>query len=261
MASSFAAHASRALTAVRSNPYAFNSVTGFSLFSGSDAIAQKLETEKDRRRLLMNNENEIATNFTSERDENDDSSSKCNAVSDSRASENNVPGTNASDGNKTGTMATSCTKILDFDSRRLLSAGAIGVFFGGFVYPFAYAKLDALWKGVTIVTTLKKSLLEIATVGIFVNSISISTRGLLVGRDTKDVAKHTIEEMPGVTVNDARVWLPYNIVCFSVIPIYIRPATTSLMEACWQTYISLCSHNYKSEDEQEKSSATAITAS
>ena len=71
----------------------------------------------------------------------------------------------------------------------------------------------------------KKSLLEIATVGIFVNSVSISTRALLVGKDTDKVVEHTIQEMPGVTFNDARVWLPYNIVAFSVIPIYIRPAT------------------------------------
>ena len=115
---------------------------------------------------------------------------------------------------------------------------------------------DALWKGVTIITTLKKSLLEIATVGIFVNSISISTRGLLVGKDKEQVVEHTIQEMPGVTINDARVWLPYNIVAFSVIPIYIRPATTSLMEACWQTYISLCSHNYKADQKKESEMGT-----
>lgn len=226
MASAFVAHAGRAITAIRSNPYAFNSATGFSLFTGSDALAQKVE---NRQLLLEKNENAIAqkNNDTSEIDE-------------------------------PGAMATSSTKIFDLttlDSRRLLSAGAIGVFFGGFVYPFAYAKLDALWKGVTIITTLKKSLLEIATVGIFVNSVSISTRGLLVGKDTEKVVEHTMQEMPGVTVNDARVWLPYNIVAFSVIPIYIRPATTSLMEACWQTYISLCSHNYRTEKFEEDSSA------
>lgn len=238
MASAFVAHAGRALTAIRSNPYAFNSVTGFSLFSGSDAIAQKLESNG----LLMpqKNENAIAQkkNDTSEIDE---------------IVENQVA--RIADA---GTMATSSAKIFDLstlDSRRLLSAGAIGVFFGGFVYPFAYAKLDALWKGVTIITTLKKSLLEIATVGIFVNSISISTRGLLVGKDKEQVVEHTMQEMPGVTINDARVWLPYNIVAFSVIPIYIRPATTSLMEACWQTYISLCSHNYQAEEFEEGSSA------
>ena len=255
MASTLAAHASRAITAIRSNPYAFNSVTGFSLFTGSDALAQKLETESTHQLLMQkNDENAIAQkkNDTSEIDDGDENFSTTSINTS----------IHAADMRSSGAMATSSTKIFDLttlDSRRLLSAGAIGVLFGGFVYPLAYAKLDALWKGVTIVTTLKKSILEIATVGIFVNSISISTRGLLVGKDTEKVVEHTLQEMPSVTVNDARVWLPYNIVAFSVIPIYIRPATTSLMEACWQTYISLCSHNYKAEDVEEDPSSVVAT--
>lgn len=250
MASTFVSRAGRAITAIRSNPYAFNSVTGFSLFTGSDALAQKLETENNRL-LMEKNENAIAQkNDTSEIDSGDDNHSTSTANQGTRKSTNI---------RESGAMATSSTKIFDLttlDSRRLLSAGACGVLFAGFVYPFAYAKLDALWKGVTIITTLKKSLLEIATVGIFVNSISISTRGLLVGKDAEKVVEHTIQEMPGVTVNDAKVWLPYNIMAFSVIPIYMRPATTSLMEACWQTYISLCSHNYKAEQKEVSKMAT-----
>ena len=251
MASSIVALASRAITAIRSNPYAFNSVTGFSLFTGSDALAQNLESTNSQL-LIEKNENAIAQKKNDTREIDD------GAENDATTPANQAMHKSA-DVQKSGTMATSSTKIFDLttlDSRRLLSAGAIGVFFGGFVYPFAYAKLDALWKGVTIITTLKKSLLEIATVGIFVNSISISTRGLLVGKDRDKVVEHTMQEMPGVTINDARVWLPYNIVAFSVIPIYIRPATTSLMEACWQTYISLCSHNYKAEQKEGSEMAT-----
>ena len=252
MASSFVAHAGRAITAIRSNPYAFNSVTGFSLFTGSDALAQNLESTNSQL-LMEKNENAIAQK------KNDTTRKIDDGVENDAATATNQAMHKSIDVQKSGTMATSSTKIFDLttlDSRRLLSAGAIGVFFGGFVYPFAYAKLDALWKGVTIITTLKKSLLEIATVGIFVNSISISTRGLLVGKDTDMVVEHTMQEMPGVTINDARVWLPYNIVAFSVIPIYIRPATTSLMEACWQTYISLCSHNYKADQKEGSEMAT-----
>ena len=251
MASSIVALASRAITAIRSNPYAFNSVTGFSLFTGSDALAQNLESTNSQL-LIEKNENAIAQKKNDTREIDD------GAENDATTPANQAMHKSA-DVQKSGTMATSSTKIFDLttlDSRRLLSAGAIGVFFGGFVYPIAYAKLDALWKGVTIITTLKKSLLEIATVGIFVNSISISTRGLLVGKDTDKVVEHTMQEMPGVTINDARVWLPYNIVAFSVIPIYIRPATTSLMEACWQTYISLCSHNYRADQKEVTEMAT-----
>jgi hypothetical protein len=132
------------------------------------------------------------------------------------------------------------------DHHRVLSAGIMGIFFGGVVYPFAYARLDALWAGVHFSSVLKRSLLEIATVGIFVNSVSMCARGITSkGHDKLDeVSNHVVREMPVVTLNDARVWLPYNLLAFSVIPIHVRPATTSLMEAMWQTYISLRSHDY-----------------
>jgi len=137
---------------------------------------------------------------------------------------------------------------LSFRIRRAASAGLIGFFFGGWVYPMAYARLDALWKGTHFTAVLQKSLVEIATVGIFVNSVSMVSRGLLVGRETAEVAAHVVEEMPVVTLNDARVWLPYNMLAFSMIPATIRPTTTLMMEAGWQTYISLMSNNYQQHD-------------
>jgi hypothetical protein len=128
--------------------------------------------------------------------------------------------------------------------RRVLSAGLIGAFFGGCVYPVAYARLDALFPGKRWTVILQKSIVEIATVGIFVNSVSMMSRGLLIGREPQQVAHHVCQEMPIVTWNDARVWLPYNCIAFSMIPIAIRPTTTLCMEAGWQAYISLMSHNY-----------------
>lgn len=129
-------------------------------------------------------------------------------------------------------------------SRRLLSAALIGAWFGGFVYPRSYTILDSLWKGTHLSAVLQKSLVEIATVGIFVNTVSMSCRGFLVGRDPEQVGGHVVKEMPAVTLNDARVWMPYNMLAFSVIPPVLRPTTTLMMEATWQTYISLVSNNY-----------------
>lgn len=131
-----------------------------------------------------------------------------------------------------------------FDPWRCCSAGLCGVFFGGFVYPTAYARLDAFFHGTHWQAVVTKSIVEIATVGIFVNSTSIFGRGFLQGRSALEAGDHVLQEMPVVTLNDARVWMPYNMLAFSIIPIWIRPATTSLMEACWQTYISLRSNNY-----------------
>ena len=109
-----------------------------------------------------------------------------------------------------------------------------------------------MWKGTHFSAVLQKSVVEIATVGIFVNSVSMTSRGLLVGRSPPEVAGHVVQEMPEVTINDARVWLPYTIIAFGIIPVAIRPTTTLLMEAGWQTYISLMSNNYH-EHEMEKS--------
>ena len=130
------------------------------------------------------------------------------------------------------------------DYWRLGSAGLIGGGFGGLVYPFAYARLDALWPGAGVLTVLKKSIVEIATVGIFVNSVSIGTRGGLAGRRLAEVVQHVRSEMPTVTLNDVRVWLPYNMVAFAFVPAVLRPTCTALMEASWQTYISLRAHDY-----------------
>lgn len=170
--------------ALKSNPVVVNSITGFTLCSGSDYAAQCLERwrEQDESRRI--------------------------------------------------------------DRRRLLSSGLIGGSFGGFIYPNAYRVLDSIWPGKALASILQKAVVEIMTVGLFVNSVSISVRGMLAGRDQCDVAKHVVREMPMVTLNDARVWLPYNVLAFACIPAYLRPTTTALMEASWQTYISLRSHAY-----------------
>lgn len=131
-----------------------------------------------------------------------------------------------------------------FDVIRFLSAGAIGAFFAGCVYPFAYKRLDMIWKGKDFMTIAKKSIVEVFTVGIFANSVSMAARGVLVGKNPVEVLSHVKDEMPEITFNDLRVWFPYNLVAFGLIPISIRPATTSLMECVWQTYISLRSNAY-----------------
>ena len=150
------------------------------------------------------------------------------------------------------------TSGLGIDLRRFTSSGLIGAAFGGFVYPMAYARLDAMWPSSAFVSVLQKSCLEIATVGTFVNSVSMSSRGLLAGRHRGDVANHVLREMPSVTLNDVKVWLPYNLVAFTFIPQYLRPSTTALMEASWQTYISLRSHEYVPTAKKVKASVKLL---
>jgi hypothetical protein len=51
----------------------------------------------------------------------------------------------------------------EFSWPRLTSAGMLGIFFGGFVYPLAYARLDTLWPGTKFRQVVSKSVAEIFT--------------------------------------------------------------------------------------------------
>eukprot|EP00978_Attheya_sp_CCMP212_P005802 scaffold12959_cov53-Attheya_sp.AAC.5 len=208
----------RVANTIRERPILFNSLTGFLLCAGSDAIAQKIESSKGPQGV-NNTDDGTDSGHVHHRD--DDVNPQ------------------TMDG------ARALLEKESFDYHRVLSAGFIGAFFGGFVYPFAYARLDTLWKGVHFSSVFKKSVVEIGTVGIFVNCISMSSRGLLGGHESEHVAQHVFQEMPTVTMNDVRVWLPYNLVAFSIIPVHIRPSTTAMMEATWQAYISIRSNAYK----------------
>jgi hypothetical protein len=220
MMSPFSASASRVFTAFvsrlqQNNPFALNCTIGCVLCAGSDAIAQQIEQNPNGVVLLVSKDQDDV-------DATDTAEEKDVSKSDWRTR----------------------VKVKDFDYQRFISAGLIGALVSGFVYPYAYARLDAILPGTTVRSVLTKSLVEIATVGLFVNSVSMGFRGILTGQQGTDVASHVAREMPTVTLNDFRIWFPYNLLAFSLIPVHIRPATTSVMEAGWQTYISLCSHGY-----------------
>lgn len=70
------------------------------------------------------------------------------------------------------------------------------------------------------------------------------------------MVQHITQQLPTVTKNDIFVWLPYNMMAFSIIPAALRPTTTAALEASWQIYISLRSHDY----EQSKHDAVVLPA-
>ena len=154
----------------------------------------------------------------------------------------------------------------EVDQWRCLGAVLLGFVLGGGVYPTAYAQLDRLFPGRSWRTIVVKSAVEIATVGIAVNTTSLLGRASWQGtHGWKAVGAHVAAEIPRVTVMDARVWFPYNCIAFGLIPIHIRPLTTACMEAGWQTYISLRAHDYReqeaslvpSQQQQQQQSPTA----
>ena len=192
-------------------PLLIHGIIGSILFGGSDVFAQKIELAQQEQALRRK-------------------------LQRSKTDDENV-------------LSLIKWSIDDIDTRRFLTAATIGALFGGFVYPNAYKQLDKLWKDSDLSSIVKKSIVEIFTVGIFANSVSMGARGLLVGHEPNHVVSHVMKEMPHVTFNDFKVWFPYNMLLFSAIPVYVRPATTSLMEALWQTYISLRSNDYIADDD------------
>ena len=44
--------------------------------------------------------------------------------------------------------------------------------------------------------------------------------------------------MPGMLLNEVRVWLPYNLLAFRFIPINIRPTSTAVVMLGWNVYLS-----------------------
>ncbi len=136
-----------AKTQIQRRPALAHGIVGFFLFGASDAFAQQIEASKMTTRISKKASNE-----------------------------------------ETSAQPSCITFSMDhFDMIRLMSAGTVGAFFGGCVYPFAYKRLDLIWKGKDVISIAKKSLLEVFTVGVFANSVSMGARGLLTGKNPIDV--------------------------------------------------------------------------
>jgi Mpv17 / PMP22 family len=143
--------------------------------------------------------------------------------------------------------------FMEIDYWRLLGAGLLGSVYTCFIYPSTYHILDQIWPGTTWGAVIGKSSVEILTVGVMANSVSMFTRGYWQHRcqvdDIPKIVQHVSKEIPVVTYMDARVWFPYNLLAFGWIPVAIRPLTTSALDSFWQTYISSRAHDYKTSHE------------
>ena len=124
---------------------------------------------------------------------------------------------------------------------RAVRAAAIGGFWSAVLVPAVYRLLDGTWPGTSGRAVVFKSLADIALLGTFGNAASMGLRGT----SSTDVCA----AMPGVLVNEMRVWLPYNLFAFSLIPAHIRPTTTVLLTFGWSTYISHTAHNSHDSDQ------------
>mmetsp|Transcript_5985 Transcript_5985/g.19964 ORF Transcript_5985/g.19964 Transcript_5985/m.19964 type:complete len:198 (-) Transcript_5985:43-636(-) len=136
-------------------------------------------------------------------------------------------------------------ELSSMDVRRAAGAAALGAFFSGLVYPRVYAVLDARWPGTTARAVCSKTAADIALLGTVGNSFSIGCRLRIGGEQLPEVLVALRDTMPAVLLNELRVWLPYNLLAFRLVPTPVRPATTSLVTLCWQVYISWTAHHHQ----------------
>lgn len=127
------------------------------------------------------------------------------------------------------------------DYVRSARAALIGSFWSAYLYPTVYRRLDAAFPGVAAREVVSKAVADIALFGVVGNAASL----LLRGSATSEVW----QKMPDVLVNELRVWLPYNLFAFRVVPVHVRPTTTACLSLGWHTYISYTAAA-KAEDEE-----------
>jgi hypothetical protein len=137
------------------------------------------------------------------------------------------------------------------DWKRSSSAGILGAFLSGGLYPAGSDAIDNIWKSKDFFSSAQKSVVETFTLGLVANSLSMLVRGLAPAsgatskHSPRQVLMHIMKELPKVTIDDFKFWFPYNMAAFTFIPTPIRPLTTMLMDSVWQTYMSLHSNNYE----------------
>ena len=122
--------------------------------------------------------------------------------------------------------------------RHCAGQAAVGGFFSGLVYPAVYGALDKLWPGTTFRAVATKSVAELIPMGIGANALSIGWRAAVGGSSPSEVSARLQRLMPGVLLNEVRVWLPYNLLAFRFIPINIRPTSTAVVMLGWNVYLS-----------------------
>jgi hypothetical protein len=101
-----------------------------------------------------------------------------------------------------------------------------------------YGALDKLWPGTTFRAVATKSVAELVPMGIGANALSIGWRAAVGGSSPSEVSARLQRLMPGVLLNEVRVWLPYNLLAFRFIPINIRPTSTAVVMLGWNVYLS-----------------------
>ena len=129
------------------------------------------------------------------------------------------------------------------DARRLFNAVALGGTWAGTCTPQVYALSEWLLPGRSVVRVLTKVGLSCGFLSTGGNWINMFARRVAAGTGSLgEAASATSDDLFwSVVWADLKVWPLYDLVCFSVVPPAVRPATTACFSAAWNTYMSLVS--------------------
>eukprot|EP01062_Namystynia_karyoxenos_P073360 TRINITY_DN70160_c0_g1_i1.p1 TRINITY_DN70160_c0_g1~~TRINITY_DN70160_c0_g1_i1.p1 ORF type:complete len:255 (+),score=73.22 TRINITY_DN70160_c0_g1_i1:101-766(+) len=140
------------------------------------------------------------------------------------------------------------------DLSRAAHAAAVGVLYGGLLYPSFYRTLDRLLPAQSARNLALKMAADLACFGVFGNTANIYARVRLDGCGHGETVQYLRAHMPEVIMAEFAVWPAYNTLCFTRVPLHMRPTTTACMSLCWHTYMSRASH-YAADEHSDTAEA------
>ena len=148
------------------------------------------------------------------------------------------------------------------DGSRFVISTILGAFWAGFVNPSVYAFVESKLPGISIRLVLLKMLITCSILSTWGNYTTMMIRRctkLMWEEGIKEAypifcqcLKSCRDDFLGVLADDLKIFPPYDILCYSVIPPQIRPITNALVCSGWQCYMSIASANMTKPSSSEK---------
>ena len=134
--------------------------------------------------------------------------------------------------------------------QQVAGASCTGVIFGGLLIPAYYRKIQALLPSRHPAAVAFKVALDGVLWGYAGNFLLVAMRGLLEGGKPQECMKYANSVIWPVFKNDCSLWIPYNSLCYGVIPKSLQPLSTATVSAMWSAYISYVSVEEKRRMQQ-----------
>lgn len=124
--------------------------------------------------------------------------------------------------------------------KRLAGAGIFGCVYSGFIISQWIRLLDYLIPSDRLDEKVAaKVAANMLMFGLLGNSCNIYIRRLLMTRSFVDSWMHVRGVIVSVFLADAKLFPVADALCFSAVPVHLRPAFTGIISLAWNTYMSL----------------------